>query len=266
MRGFLRWCDEHGHHPALERRLVKAWVADLLDDGAEPATARSRQLAVRRFAAWCVDDGEIDANPLLGLTPPRLDIKVTRSLSDEQIRLLVKACDGKDFRDRRDEAIVRLMIETGLRAGEVLALTVVDVNLAQGIATVVRGKGGKGRLVPFGAQTARALDRYLRIRRGHRHAEATGKLFLGERGQLLGYPGLRRALVYRAELAGITGFHLHLMRHTAASRWLAAGGSEGGLMAVAGWSSRDMIDRYTRFTAAERAATEARGLNLGDLT
>ncbi|WP_244269107.1 tyrosine-type recombinase/integrase [Mycobacterium parascrofulaceum] len=69
----------------------------------------------------------------------------------------------------------------------------------------------------------------------------------------------------RTELAGIEGFHPHLMRHTAASRWLAADGSEGGLMAVAGWSTRDMIDRYTRGTAADRAAAEARNLNLGEL-
>jgi integrase/recombinase XerD len=71
-------------------------------------------------------------------------------------------------------------------------------------------------------------------------------------------------LADRAERAGISGFHLHLLRHTAASRWLAAGGSEGGLMAVAGWSSRDMLDRYVRSTASERAAAEARGLSLGD--
>ncbi len=51
----------------------------------------------------------------------------------------------------------------------------------------------------------------------------------------------------------------------AAIRWLAAGGSEGGLMAVAGWTTRDMIDRYTRFTAADRAAAEAATLGLGDL-
>lgn len=76
---------------------------------------------------------------------------------------------------------------------------------------------------------------------------------------------MHAALKYRAQLAGLTSFHPHLLRHTAASRWLAAGGSEGGLMAVAGWSTRDMIDRYTKSTAAERAAAEARGLGLGEL-
>ncbi len=156
------------------------------------------------------------------------------------------------------------MAETGMRAGEVINLTVADVDLVRGLVTVRRGKGGKGRVAPFGPHTARAIDRYLRARRAHRLAD-TAALWLGDRGKELAYFGLRNTLQYRAELAGLKGFHVHLMRHTAAARWLAAGGSEGGLMAVAGWSTRDMIDRYTRATAAERAAAEARGLGLGEL-
>ena len=66
-------------------------------------------------------------------------------------------------------------------------------------------------------------------------------------------------------MVGIKGFHLHLLRHTAATRWLRAGGSEGGLMAVAGWKSREMMDRYVGASASERAADEARGLNLGEM-
>lgn len=66
-------------------------------------------------------------------------------------------------------------------------------------------------------------------------------------------------------MAGITDFHAHLLRNTFATRWLRAKGSENGLMAVAGWSRREMIDRYAGATAADRAADEARGLNLGDL-
>jgi integrase/recombinase XerD len=66
-------------------------------------------------------------------------------------------------------------------------------------------------------------------------------------------------------VAGIKGFHLHLLRHTASSRWLAAGGSEQGLMTRHGWRDRSMLDRYTRATASERSMDEARALNLGDL-
>ena len=264
VRAFLRWCNDNGHTPALDRDLVKGFVADLLDAGAEASTARSRQLAVRRFSAWLQEEGEVDTDPLLGLKAPKLDTKVTESLTDDELRLLIKACAGKEFRDRRDEAIVRLMAETGMRAGEVCGLTVTDVDLIRGLVTVRRGKGGKGRLAPFGPQTGRAIDRYLRMRRAHLLAEVPA-LWLGDRGKSLEYYGLHKTLKYRAELAGLKGFHPHLLRHTAASRWLAAGGSEGGLMAIAGWATRDMIDRYTRSTASDRAAAEARGLALGDL-
>jgi site-specific recombinase XerD len=262
---FVAWCEAQGHEPELTKALARAWVAYLLNEqGVEPATARARQLGLRRFSAWLAEEDEIDSDPLLGLKAPALTRKVTQSLDDEQLRALIRACGGKELRDRRDEALVRLMAETGMRAGEVVALRVEDINLKGGVALVVRGKGGKGRIVPFSPQTARALDRYMRARRAHMRADSP-ELWLGERQKGLGYYGLHAALRDRAEKAGIAGFHPHLLRHTAASRWLAAGGSEGGLMAVAGWSTRDMIDRYTRSTAAERAATEARALNLGDL-
>lgn len=264
VRAFFRWCDRNGHSPALDRELVKGFVADLLDSGIEAATARSRQLSVRRFSAWLEEEGEIGADPLLGLKAPKLDTKLTKSLTDDEVKRLVKACAGPDMRDRRDEAIVRLMVETGMRAGEVIGLHVDDVDLVGGVASVHRGKGGKGRIAPFGPQTGRVIDRYVRMRRSHLLAD-TSALWLGDRGKSFNYDGLHKTLKYRAELAGLNGFHPHLLRHTAASRWLAAGGSEGGLMAVAGWSTRDMIDRYTRSTASDRAAAEARALNLGEL-
>jgi integrase len=171
---------------------------------------------------------------------------------------------GRRFQDRRDDAIVRLMAETGLRASELVGLAVDDVDIKGGLVTVRNGKGAKGRVAPFGPQTAAALDRYLRMRRAHKRAD-TSALWVGVGSKGFAYFGLNDTLRARAQKAGIEGFHLHLMRHTAATRWLRAGGSESGLMAVAGWSTRDMIDRYTGASASERAATESRALNLGDL-
>jgi integrase/recombinase XerD len=264
VRRFLAWCQESGIAARLDRPTVAAHIAELLDRGAEANTAAVRQLALRRFAVWLVEEGELDTNPLVGLKPVKVDSKVVPVLTEKQLRELVAACQGKGLRDRRDEALVRLLAETGLRAGEALALEVSDVDLAFGTLLVVRGKGGKGRIVPFGPQTARAVDRYLRARRQHRLAD-TSALWLGDRGRRFTYDALYKALARRAELAGLKGFHPHVLRHTAAHRWLAAGGSEGGLMAVAGWSRRDMLDRYAAATASERAAAEAKTLNLGDL-
>ena len=264
VRRFLGWCAERDLTPTLDRKTVAAFIADLLDQGAEPATARSRHLAVRRFSSWLLEEGETDADNLLGSKPPKLDQKVIEPLTDDQLRLLLKACAGPDMRERRDEAVVRFMLETGARAGEVVLIALADVNLPAGVAIVRRGKGGKGRSVPFGPQTTRALDRYIRARRTHRLA-ATDALWLGDRGKAFGYDGLHKTLAMRAAIAGIEGFHPHRLRHTAAHRWLAAGGSEGGLMAVAGWERPDMLLRYTRAQASARAADEASRLNLGDL-
>lgn len=266
VKAFLRWCDANGHAPALDRTLLKLFVAGLLDGGAEPATAGSRQMAVRRFSAWLAEEGEIASDPLLGLKPPKLDAKVTEALSDDELRRLVKACAGEEFVDRRDEALIRLMAETGMRAGEACSLQIDDVDLRGRPCKVVirRGKGGRGRAAPFGPDTARALDRYVRARRAHRLAD-TSDLWLGGGGQSFGYSGLHKTLRARATTAGLTGFHPHLLRHTAATRWLAAGGSENGLMAVAGWRTRSMLDRYTQASASDRAADESLRLRLGEL-
>jgi site-specific recombinase XerD len=263
---YLAWCSSAAAQPPLDRQTLQRWVTHILATGAEPNTARIRAQAVRRFAAWLADQEEIEADPFLGMKPPKLDAKVVESLSEDDLRLMIKACAGKDLRDRRDEACLRLLAETGIRAGELLRLNTADVELGRGLAVVRRGKGGKGRYVAFTPQTAAAIDRYLRVRRRHTLA-ASPALWLTETGgkDRLGYHGLRVALLGRARAAGVAGFHLHKLRHTFASRWLSAGGSEGGLMAVAGWSSREMVDRYSRATASERAVAEAKRLGLGDL-
>ena len=265
VRGWLRWCNTTGTPPALTRTAAQGFIANLLDSGQSAATARARLMGLRRFSAWLADEGEIPADPLAGIKPPALDRQVAEALTDDRLAALIAACRGKAFIDRRDEAIVRLMAETGLRAGEALGLQLPDdLDLGRGLAVVRRGKGGKGRVVPFGPQTGAALDRYIRARRTHRLAD-TPALWLGGAGQGCGYHGLDAAIKRRAAAAGIPRFHLHLLRSTAATRWLRAGGSEQGLMAVAGWSSRAMLDRYTGASASERAADEARRLNLGDL-
>jgi len=184
--------------------------------------------------------------------------------TDDQLRALIAACKDRELRDKRDEAIIRLMMETGARAGEVLALTVDDVDLGSGMVTIRRGKGGKGRKVPVSPKTTAAIDRYLRARRTHRLA-STPVLWLGQSGKQFGYHALRNTLQHRAQLASIGHIHPHLFRHTAADRWLDRGGSEGGLMAVAGWTRPDMLMRYPRARAEQRAADEARRLGLGDL-
>ena len=100
---------------------------------------------MRRFLAWADREGRpavLDRASVTAFTAALLDVGA-----------------GRELRDRRDEALPRLMIETGVRAGEVVAPGTGDVDLSTGTAVVRRGKGGRGRVVPFGPQTSRALDR-----------------------------------------------------------------------------------------------------------
>lgn len=266
VRRFLAFCDREGIVAALDKSTLNRFVADMLDTGLADSTAVSRQLAVRRFSAWLAEEEEIEHDYLAGAKPPKLGVKVMPTLSDEELVDLLRACKGNDLMARRDEALVRLMAESGCRIGEALGMTLVDVNIRAQTVVLRKGKGGKQRTVSYGPSTARALDRYLRARRGHTLAD-TPLFWLGTNGRGFKYEAAWAALNRRAEAAGIgrERLHPHMLRRTAASRWLAAGGSEGGLMAMAGWSSRDMLDRYVRATAESRSHDEARRLRLGEI-
>ena len=266
VRAYLNWCATNNKPAVLDRRQLREFVDGLLTAGAKPATAVARHLAVRRFSGWLTEEGEQGADPLLGLKSPKLDTPVVEPLSDDELRAMLKGCRGPDLRDKRDEAILRLMFTTGARAGEVAAMEVADLNLRTDPPTVIirRGKGGKGRVIPLAVETAAAIDKYLRARKPHRlHNEPA--LWLGDRGKRFSYDAMHQSLGMRAQMAGVANFHPHRLRHTAAHRWLSKGGSEGGLMAVAGWTRPDMLMRYTKAQASARAAEEAQRLNLGDL-
>jgi site-specific recombinase XerD len=269
VRTYLTWCTKRGAAP-MTRASLSTWITEMLDAGAAPGTVRTRQQAVRRFTAWLISVGRLSADPFLGIKGPPQRHPLITPLTDDELRALITTCTAPTHRPdeplhhRRDEAIIRLMLETGIRAGELIALGADDVDLVAGLVTIRRGKGGRGRVIAIGPAVTRALHAYLDLRQHHRHADAT-QLWLGERGTSFGYDGLGRALRRRAKRAGIKGFHPHKLRHTAAHRWLAHGGSESGLMAIAGWTRTDMLVRYTRAGASERAAQEARRLNLGEL-
>lgn len=266
VRAYIEYCLASGKPVTVDRTTLREFVDHMLTAGLKPATATSRHLAIRRFSAWLTEEGEQGPDPLVGLKAPKIDQPVVDPLTDDELKAMLKACKGSEFMDKRDEALLRLMYTTGGRAGEVVAIRVEDLHLREQppTVTIYRGKGGKGRNVPLAPEVAAAIDRYLRARRTHRLAQSPA-LWLGDRGKGFSYDALHKALRGRALAAGVEGFHPHRLRHTAAHRWLSKGGSEGGLMAVAGWTRPDMLLRYTRAQAQARAAEEAQRLNLGEL-
>src|ERR1700744_6480315 len=107
-----------------------------------------------------------------------------------------------------------------------------------------------------------ALDRYVRARHRAVSQPAQGPLWVSSRGRLT-YTGMASTLKSRAKDAGVVGFHVHRLRHSAAVRWLRSGGSEAGLLAHAGWTSNAMISRYVKAASEQLASEEFDRLDLG---
>jgi len=257
-RRFAGWLAEHGRPAAnpgdllaVDRRDAEAWLTSLKAAGRAQATMRNRWVALRNLYGWAVAEEEIAASPLARVVvakgnPPAPDV-----LSDDELGLLLKACAGPDFYARRDLALVRLMLATGMRVSEVCDLTIGDLDLVRRIVSVRHGKGDKARLVRYDAATAAALDRYKRVRARHLHA-ASPWLWIGHRGRVT-RKGVPRMLDKRAAIAGIDHVHPHQLRHTWADRWLRAGGNEGDLQRLGGWESAEIMRRYGEARAVDRA-------------
>lgn len=260
---FSRWLEAQGREATLDeldKAAVREWLAQLSEQQA-PGTVRTRYRGLRRFCGWLVTEEEIASNPMATLSPPVPKPKPVPVLSDDELAAVLKTCAGKGFSERRDEALLRLLMDTGIRVSEACGVGLADVDLDQR-QVLIHGKGSKVRMVYPGARTIQALDRYLRVRGTHRWAHLDA-VFLTQRGRL-SPDGARDRVRLRGEQAGIEGLHPHAFRHLFAHDFLLSGGQERDLMRLAGWSSPEMLSRYGASAADARAKSAAQQMKRGD--
>lgn len=251
---FLAWADDR----PIDRGTIEAFLAERRQRLA-PSTVAVEFTVLRRFFRWADDEGELDS-PMARMARPGFDPSPVDVIPDEVLARLLKVCEGRGFKQRRDAAIIRVLNE-GVRRGEIAGIHLKDVDWRTELIHVV-GKGARQRAVPMSPKTAAAVDRYVRERARHRYADEP-ELWLGQRGPLA-VKAFQSILDARCAEAGVDHLHPHQFRHTAAHVWLESGGQEGDAMKLFGWRSREMVDRYGASVATERAIAAARRLKLGD--
>ncbi|ACU35568.1 tyrosine-type recombinase/integrase [Actinosynnema mirum] len=251
---------------AVRRPHVEAFVI-WMTDTRSAASAKSKFKALQQFFNYIAEEEELDHHPMAKMRQPKVDEKQRRVIPDEQIAAFLAALEGKDYRSRRDFALVRLYFETGGRLAEVVNAGLGDLDLKLDVLHV-RGKGGKHRSLPFAAKTGQAVTRYLRARERHLAGRESAALWLPENlpkgaPTPLTVSAVKSMFRRRADAVG-PRIHAHLFRHTFSHNWLRNGGSETDLMRLMGWSTRAMLQVYGASAADERAIQAHQKMAMGD--
>ena len=207
----------------------------------KPINSTTVQKYYRALSAlfnWSISEGILETSSLVKIKVPRAEKKVVKSLIHTEVNQLIMAL-GNTFEGVRNKAIILVLVDCGLRLGELLNIDLVDINMEQQIIKV-DGKTGE-RVVRYGKTTAKALVAYLKLR-----SKVNGRndsLWLTKKGITLKDSSVETLFIKLSKRTGIA-VHPHLLRHTFATMWLKNGGDSLMLQRLLGHTTLMMTNRY----------------------
>jgi len=227
------------------------WNNPKMNRPVRPRTVKDYYGQMRTFFRWAVTEGILDTSPIDRLAPPVAREDQVQPFSQDQVCALLKAAEASTH-PQRDRAIVLLLLDSGIRASELVGLHIRDIDI-HGRSCMVLGKGNKHRRLYFGRRTAKALGIYLN--KGRRDEDEP--LFLSDRGvqakEGLTYNGLRLLIRRLGVAAKIHAKKCspHVFRHTFAVEFLRAGGNVFSLKELLGHTSLHISNRYVALAQAD---------------
>jgi integrase/recombinase XerD len=240
------------------RSLVEASETDLRQyalarhAGSAPTSTNRRLTVFKRFFRWAVRERIVDADPTLKLDSARQPLRVPKTLSEAQVEALLAAPDVDTPLGLRDRAMLELLYASGLRVSELVSLKTVHVSFVE-CALRVTGKGAKERLVPFGEEALRWIERYVADARpailGARASDALFVTGLGGPMTRQMFWKLLRALAVRAGI--VAPLSPHTLRHAFATHLLNHGADLRAVQMLLGHADISTTTIYTH-VARER--------------
>ena len=225
---------------------LEKYLALLRTEGLQSSTVARHGASIRSFFGFLEETGAVDENPARYLEAPTLWKRVPRTLNAEDVAGLLESPDAKAPLGLRDRAMLELMYGTGVRVSELVGLRLDEVDLEER-TVLVRGKGGKQRLLPMGAQARSWLGRYLKAGRGAvRNSAETREVFVNSRGRGLTRMGFWKILKKYATAMGLSArVTPHVLRHSFATHLLEGGADLRAVQELLGHSSIRTTQVYT---------------------
>lgn len=245
---YLRWLGDRPLEEVLAPD-IEAYLVSLRTDQRLAASSAARALAsLRGLHAFGAQEGLLSRDVAAGVPVPSQAASIPKALTTDQVEHLIEAVpggEGASVLQLRDRALLEVLYSTGARISELLDLDVDDVDVDSAMI-LVRGKGGKERVVPLGLPAIEALQQYVVRARPSLNKRGVAALFLNNRGARMGRQSGFKVVSTAAERAGIEDVSPHTLRHSFATHLLEGGADIRVVQELLGHTSVTTTQIYTK--------------------